>query len=106
MMLLFAAFMPTAIAQTAQRIYELNGSFAETNGGTAMVSGGGTLGSTGYTFAVGQGPNVSNALSNTGEYSIEMVFRIDEIPGYRSLINFKDRVADEALYAQNGRLIF
>lgn len=106
MMLIFTAFISTAKAQTAQRIYELNNSFAETNGGTAMVTGGGTLGSTGYTFAAGQGPSVSNALANTGEYSIEMVFRINDISGYRSLINFKDRGADEALYSQNGRLIF
>jgi hypothetical protein len=71
-----------------------------------MVSAGGTLGSTGYTFAAGQGPNVSNALSNTGEYSIEMVFRIDDISGYRNLINFNNRTGDNALYSLNGRLNF
>ncbi len=104
MMLIFTAFISTAKAQTAQRIYELNNSFAETNGGTAMVTGGGTLGSTGYTFAAGQGPSVSNALANTGEYSIEMVFRIDDVSGYKNLINFNNRANDISIYNLGGSL--
>ena len=100
--LLFSAF---AQAQTAARIYEFNGSYADTNGGAAMVSGGGTLGSTGYSFAVGQGPNVSNALANTGEYSIEMVVRIDGMTGsFQNLINFNNRTNDISIYSYGGSL--
>ncbi len=102
-----AAFAATqAGAQTAQRIYELNGSYAETNGGSAMVPSGGTLGATGYTFAASQGPGVSNALANTGEYSIELLFRINETSSYRNLINFNGLTDDVALYCLNGRVSF
>nr|MCU0792792.1 MBG domain-containing protein [Opitutaceae bacterium] len=97
---------PEARAQTAQRIYELNGSYAETNGGSALVPNGGTLGATGYTFAAGQGPSASNALANPGEYTIEVLFRISDLSSYRSLINFNNLTSDFALYNQNGSFLF
>lgn len=93
-------------AQTPSRIYDFNNSYADTNGGSAMVPNGGTLGATGYTFAAGQGPNVSNALSNTGEYTIEMLFRFDTVSGYRSILSFNGLTLDEAIYCSNGSVIF
>ena len=95
-----------ASAQTAQRIYELNGSYAETNGGSALVPNGGSLGSTGYSFTAGQGPNVSNALANIGEYSIEMTFRFDKITSFNNILNFNGRTGDPAVYCLDGRLVF
>lgn len=103
---LLAPAMETAGAQTPARIYEFNNSYAETNGGSAMVPAGGTLGTTGYTFAAGQGPNVSNALANTGEYTIEMVFRFDTVTGYRNILNFNGLTGDPAVYCLNGSVIF
>jgi hypothetical protein len=103
---LLALGFPEARAQAAQRIYELNGSYAETNGGSALVPNGGTLGATGYTFAAGQGPSVSNALANTGEYTIEVLFRISDLSSYRNLINFNNRTSDFSLYNESGRVIF
>jgi uncharacterized delta-60 repeat protein len=108
--LVFCAFLAltplVSQAQTAARIYEFNGSYADTNGGAAMVPNGGTLGAAGYTFAAGQGPSVSNALANTGEYSIEMLFRINDVSTYRSLLNFNGVSADFAIYCSSGRLEF
>lgn len=101
---LITVMLPSvARAQTAQRIYELNGSYAETNGGSALVPAGGTLGATGYTFAAGQGPSVSNALANTGEYTIEMVFRMNSVGSYLNLINFNNRTNDNAIYCLSGK---
>lgn len=102
----FASFVAVAHAQTPARIYEFNNSYAETNGGPAMVPNGGSLGATGYTFGAGQGPNVSNALSNTGEYSIEMVFRFEQVDAYHSILNFSGLNSDSAFYCQSSRLVF
>lgn len=94
----FTSFVPIAHAQTPARTYQLNNSYADTNGGS--------LGATGYTFAAGQGPNVSNALTNTGEYSTEMVFRFDQVDAYHSTLNFNGLNSDNAVYCQSGRLLF
>ena len=104
--LIFALGALRLQAQTAQRVYEFNGAYAETNGGPAMVPNGGTLGATGYAFAISQGPAVSNALANAGEYSIETVFRIDAVSGYRSLLNFNNLSADNAVYCRDGGVLF
>jgi uncharacterized delta-60 repeat protein len=96
----------TARAQAPARIYQFNNSYADANGGSPMVPNGGTLGATGYTFAAGQGPNVSNALANTGEYSIEMVFRFDAVTSYRSILNFNGLTADQAFYCNSGSVQF
>lgn len=71
-----------------------------------MIGNGGTIGATGYTFGLGQGPNVSNALANTGEYSIEMVFRFGQVSSFRSILNFKAFASDFAFYCFGGRPYF
>ncbi len=99
---------PIAQAQTPARVYEFNGSFADSMGGPAMVPNGGTLGSTTYTFAAGQGPNVSNVLTNTGEYTIEMLFtftdNLNTAPLYKAILNFGNVSIDPALYVQSGSM--
>ena len=80
----------------------MNGSFADALGGNAIVSGGGTLGGAGYTLdAASQGPNLTG-VGITDNYSIEMKFSIDDISGFRKLIDFKNRTADTGLYNLNG----
>ena len=93
-------------AQTAQRIYELNNSFTETNGGSNIEPNGGPLSATGYSFALGQGLTTRNALANTGEYSIEMIARIDTVSGMQNLFNFNDRSANPSIYSDNGSISF
>lgn len=69
-----------------------------------MVAAGGTLGTSSYNFGVGQGPNVSGVLTDTGHYSIEVEFRIADVSGYRSVISFNNLTQDIAFYILNGRL--
>jgi Repeat of unknown function (DUF5650)/IPT/TIG domain len=61
----FALLIPTVQAQIPAHVWEFNGNFLNAMGGPSMVSPNGTTpGPTGYTFAAGQGPNVSNVLAN------------------------------------------
>jgi hypothetical protein len=95
----------TPTSTTLIHAYELNGSFADALGGPAMNPNGGTLGPEGYSFSFDQGPNVSGAIMQ-GNYSIEMLFRLNETSGYRKLIDFKDRTTDHGLYNLGGNLNF
>ena len=93
-------------ATIVTHIYDLNGSTADALGGPAMIlidpAG---LGPTGYTFDAGEGPNLSNAINPT-TYSIEMLFSIDDTTGFKKLLDFKNREADEGLYNLDTALQF
>jgi hypothetical protein len=92
------------IPLAATHDYALKGSFADAKGGPALKSGGGTISSSGYTFAAGQGLTLSNALTSTGSYSIQVVFTPKTIGGYQKIIDFKNRTIDQGLYSLNGTL--
>lgn len=93
-----------ANAVVADHAYEFNGTLADSFGGPSMVAAGGTLGTTSYRFGVGQGPNVSGVLTNTGHYSIEVEFRVADVSGYRSVISFNNLTQDNAFYITNGSI--
>lgn len=95
----------SAHAVAVAHIYDLNGSLADQLGGSALTNNGATLGASGLTFGVNQGPSLSSAITSNN-YSIEMVFSLDAISNYRKLIDFKDRAVDTGLYNQNGNLAF
>ena len=57
-------------------------------------------------FGANQGLHVSNVLADTGNYSIDLVFRLDDTSGFRKLIDFADRSVDTGLYVHNGSLEF
>ena len=83
-------------------IYNLNSSTADELGGPAIVlPDPGGLGPTGYSFDADEGPNLSNAI-NANEYSIEIVFRIDDISNFKKIIDFKNRLSDTGLYNINS----
>jgi len=91
--------------------YELNNSLADALGGPSLVNNGATLGANGLTFGANQGPSLSNALSNTGVYSIQIGVSIDSIigdrnNGYVKLIDFNDRTSDLGFYNRSGHLNF
>jgi hypothetical protein len=102
-LLVLGAACSAVRAQTPSHVYDLNGTYADALGGPALTPQGGTLGATGYSFGGDQGPSLTGALP-TSVYSIEMQFRIDDVSGYRSLINFKDLGTDNGLYNQGGFL--
>jgi hypothetical protein len=84
--------------------YSLNGTLADSMGGPPLVSGGGSLTSTGYSFAAGQGLSLSGAL-DVEDYSVEMFFSINETTSYRKLIDFRNRTVDEGVYCLSSSLM-
>lgn len=86
---------------TPLHAYELNNSLADTYGGPALTNNGASLGATGLTFGVNQGPSLANWLggsATSGNYSIEMYFNISDTTGYRKLIDFQGLASDTGLY--------
>lgn len=90
-------------AASLRHDYQLNNSFDDALGGPSLVTGGGVLGPAGYTFAAMEGLSLSNGI-NADEYSIEMRFTLDDVAGYRKLIDYDDRAMDEGTYNSDGIL--
>lgn len=86
--------------------YPLKGNFLDANGGPSLIGTGGTITASGYVFAAAQGPRLLNALTNTGNYTIQLVFSMNDVSGYRKVIDFANRGSDAGLYVLNGELIF
>ena len=82
--------------------YRLDGSYAADLGGPDLTPEGGVLSATGYAFGPNEGLALAGAIADPTNYSIEMKFRLDEVAGYRKLIDFKDRADDTGLYTLNG----
>lgn len=91
--------------------YQLNGTLADALGGPSLVpinDGGsnGTIGLTGFSFPNNSGLQLSNGLTNAGNYSIETTFSFNEVFGYRRIIDFKDRATDSGLYNLDTKINF
>jgi hypothetical protein len=86
-------------------IYDLDGTYADALGGPALTPNGGTLGASGYTFGFGEGPSLGGVV-NPADYSIELLFRIDDHSGFRKIVDFKDLASDFGLYNLDGKLTF
>jgi hypothetical protein len=91
-------------AQAPSHVYTLDGgSLADSKGGPSLALFGSNTASTvgsasGYTFGFGGGFTLSNALANTGVYSIELRFFFDQTSGYRKIVDFKNRTSDAGFY--------
>jgi hypothetical protein len=95
--------MGTGIAEAAvlKNDYLLNGNFSDFLGnGADLVSNGGTIETTGYEFGANQGLSLSNTI-NAANYTIQMLFSIDNVSGYRKLIDFKNLTSDRGVYNFN-----
>jgi hypothetical protein len=94
-------------APAAAHNYPLDGSLADQLGGPSLVPVGGTTTSTGYDFAANQGLNLSNAITNGGQYSIEIVFSWDTLSGgYQKILDFHNLTGDVGLYSLVSGLNF
>lgn len=104
--LAFAAFVASITSATEIHRYELNGSYADSHGGPSLVPNGGSLSATAYTFGENQGLSLSNALADTGNYSILVDFSFSDLTGYNRIIDFKNGATDYGLYTLNAALDF
>jgi hypothetical protein len=85
----------------AAAAYELENSFADEQGGPDLVPLGGGLQGKGYGFGPNQGLSSSGVLA-PNEYSIELVFRLDDVDGVRKVIDFAELTSDSGLYLDSG----
>src|SRR5262249_13756187 len=86
-------------------LYTLNGTLADQLGGPSLVADGGTLGATRYTFGANQGLELTGALANTANYSIELVMEYDTLtnpPAFRKMIDFSQRMSDAGMYVHGS----
>jgi hypothetical protein len=100
--------MGTGIAEAAvlKNDYLLNGNFSDFLGnGADLVSNGGTIEATGYEFGANQGLSLSNTI-NSVNYTIQMLFSIDNVSNYRKLIDFKNLTSDSGVYNRGKALNF
>jgi predicted outer membrane repeat protein len=87
--------------------YQLNGTLADTRGGPALDSVGGDLQATGYKFNANQGLNLSSALANPAQYSIEIVFRWDTLTGaWYKILDFHNLASDVGVYTTGNGFYF
>ncbi|WP_223798332.1 PEPxxWA-CTERM sorting domain-containing protein [Sphingomonas nostoxanthinifaciens] len=89
--------------------FELNGSL-DNSAGTAVTlannAGTGSLGSTGITFGINQGPTITG-LAPTTSYTIDMTFTLDALNGprgngYIKLVDFSNLASDSGFYSHNA----
>jgi len=90
--------LPTVWSATLSHDYNLTSSLNDLVGSVALVSDGGSVTGAGYTFAAQQGLNLSNALLNSGDYSILIDFSFSTLSGFRKILDFKNQASDDGLY--------
>lgn len=84
--------------------YQLNGDLHDAAGGPDIVNraGDGSLGPTGITFGADLGPTITGYDFGVSVYSVEMMFSLDRVGGYNSILEPKNR--DDNLYVVGGGL--
>ncbi len=92
-------------------IYYFSAKTTAARGGPAMVAGSGASYQTpgtpegGMKFLANEGPAVTGAIAQPGQYSIEMFFSLDDVFSYRRLVDFKNGASDNGLYLYGGDLL-
>jgi hypothetical protein len=89
----------------ADAAYELEGDFADAQGGPDLVPLGGALQGKGYAFGQNEGLSSTGVLT-ANEYSIELVFRLDDINGLAKVLDFAELGSDSGLYLDDGVMTF
>lgn len=103
----FALSVPCdASAASVLYVYLLDGSYADELGGPDILPRGGTLESDGYSFGANQGLTLVNVLPDPASYSVAVRFRVNDVNGWRKLVDFKDLTEDSGLYNESGHVRF
>jgi hypothetical protein len=95
----------TVTPPLASAAYELEGDLADAQGGPSLVPLGGALQANGYAFGPNQGLSSTGVLA-ASEYSIELVFRLDDISGLAKVLDFAGLSIDSGLYMDDGLMTF
>lgn len=99
--------IPSSFGPPAAHDYQLNNSLADLLGGPSLTALGGNLQPTGYAFGNNQGLDLSSALANPVQYSIEIVFRWNAITGgWYKILDFHNLTSNVGLYTAGTGLYF
>jgi hypothetical protein len=85
--------------------YRLDGDYTDELGGPDLTSLGGNLVSGGYMFGANQGLGVIGAMPDS-VYSIDIVFQLDSLAGWRKVLDFKNYQSDDGYYTYDDHLQF
>jgi len=96
----------TAGAEVLIHDYELNNTLNDQLGGPALVSAGGALSAAGYSFAPNQGLSLSGALPNAANYTVDLSFSLQDLSGFRKIVDFQNLTSDQGLYNLDSALNF
>lgn len=109
-----AAALLLALAGAVQaaaptHLYLLNDA-SDSLGGPALTGLGGTFGAsaygqTGYSFGANQGLSVSGAVG-AAVYTVDFAVELDDVNGYKRLVDFQNLSSDSGLYNLNSTLDF
>lgn len=89
----------------AAHVYSFDLDLTDALGGPALVADGGALSEGRYVFGANQGLRLTDALANTGTYSIVMTLELDSLAGmFNKLIDFENRTTDFGVYVTEGAL--
>ena len=86
--------------------YLFDGNLQDSLGGPALQSLGGVVGAGDYAFLAGKGLILDGALADGASYSLELTVRLDQISGFRRLVDFKNGASDSGLYSFAASLSF
>ncbi|MFC0254211.1 LamG-like jellyroll fold domain-containing protein [Massilia consociata] len=81
--------------------FDLNGSLQDARSGKTLSTLGGKLEAGQYVFGANQGLYLELD-KHLDSYTIDMAFRLDEIGGFRRLVDFKKQVSDSGLYTEGS----
>ncbi len=83
--------------------YDLNGTFDDQMGGSALTGDEELLGTDGFFFSNNQGLQLSDALQDTGTYSVVILMELNSLsPPFKKIIDFQEGNLDDGLYILNN----
>ena len=97
---------PPTVPPKLARDYQFAKTLADaTNQGPALTALNGSVSDASYEFAAGNGLRLDRT-GVTDHYTLELTFRLDEVEGWRKVVDFRAREEDAGLYVYEGQLQF
>ncbi len=97
---LVSLLMPTTSLAGIIHIYDFATDLSDQLGGPNIIGLGGTVQNGSYNFAANQGLKLVGGLPSPSNYTFVIDFRIDDLNGWRKIVDFKNLTSDEGFYVK------